>query len=306
MALFAVRAQLSVGMHFCMLCVCKTATMKPERLLMQCTFEFAGSGSAFTAFADNFHSNMLLTVRDSVLGTQRLLIDCGSDARLSLPRIGIHNVTDITAVYISHLHADHIGGLEWLALQSKYGPVPHRPRLLTSQYLVKPLWEQSLAGGLCFSDDGVVDMSYYFDVEPIAGQPCETDGKFTFAGIDFAVIPVPHVGYGNPLMCSYGLFFAVAGVKVYLTTDSKFDPDLGSRWYAQQADLIFHDCETGPKTGVHSHFSTLCELPAALKKKMWLYHYNPGPLPSATEHGFLGYVKPGQCFDFQQLSASQR
>jgi len=31
---------------------------------------------------------------------------------------------------------------------------------------------------------------------------------------------------------------------------------------------------------------------------MWLYHYNDGELPYAITDGFLGFVKQGQVFDF--------
>ena len=43
----------------------------------------------------------------------KLLIDCGTDARHSLHELGL-SYKDIEHVYISHLHADHAGGLEWL------------------------------------------------------------------------------------------------------------------------------------------------------------------------------------------------
>ena len=70
---------------------------------------FAGAGSAFTTDADNFQSNMVIETAEG-----RLLIDCGGDARHSTKALGL-KPRDIDAVYISHLHADHIGGLEWLA-----------------------------------------------------------------------------------------------------------------------------------------------------------------------------------------------
>src|SRR5215813_8474415 len=73
-----------------------------------CTMKltFIGTGSAFTM--DNFQSNMLL--EDS---GKRLLIDAGGDVRFALAKVGL-GAKDIDALYISHLHADHIGGIEWL------------------------------------------------------------------------------------------------------------------------------------------------------------------------------------------------
>ena len=45
----------------------------------------------------------------------KLLIDCGSDIRFSLYAAGFSHL-DITDIYISHLHADHAGGLEYIGL----------------------------------------------------------------------------------------------------------------------------------------------------------------------------------------------
>jgi hypothetical protein len=63
-----------------------------------------------------------------------------------------------------------------------------------------------------------------------------------------------------------------------------------------KADLIFHDCETGYKSGVHAHYSDLRGLDAHTKNKMWLYHYNVGDKPDCTEDGFLGWVQKHQRF----------
>ena len=67
------------------------------------------------------------------------------------------------------------------------------------------------------------------------------------------------------------------------------------------AGLIFHDCETGKvKTGIHSHYDDLAQLPAATRAKIWLYGYQPGELPDAVADGFRGFVRPGQRFDLSR------
>ena len=43
---------------------------------------------------------------------------------------------------------------------------------------------------------------------------------------------------------------------------------------------------------------TLATLAPEIKNKMWLYHYNPGPLPNAEKDGFLGFVKKSSLFEF--------
>src|ERR1700733_14991425 len=98
---------------------------------------FVGSGSAFTVGANNYQSNMLLES-----GQKRLLIDCGTDIRLSLYELG-YTYRDIRHVFVSHLHADHIGGLEWLAFTSKFNSGCQKPCLHINHQLVEDLWNRS-------------------------------------------------------------------------------------------------------------------------------------------------------------------
>ncbi len=77
---------------------------------------FLGTGSAFTNGPDNYQSNVLLE-KDG----DTLLIDAGTDIRHSL-REQSFNYSDIKNVYLTHLHCDHCGGFEWLALTSYFDP----------------------------------------------------------------------------------------------------------------------------------------------------------------------------------------
>jgi ribonuclease BN (tRNA processing enzyme) len=78
---------------------------------------FLGSGSAFTM--KNRQSNAILIDSEN---KKSLLIDCGTDIRHSLAKIN-YSHRDISAVYISHAHADHAGGLEWLGFCSYFVPI---------------------------------------------------------------------------------------------------------------------------------------------------------------------------------------
>ena len=104
---------------------------------------FLGTGSAFTL--ENYQSNMVVEVNDGLL-----LIVCGSDARRSAANLG-WSAFDIMDVYVSHLHADHIGGLEWLGFVSYFGrsraDPSARPRLHIRRNLIEGLW-YSLHGGM--------------------------------------------------------------------------------------------------------------------------------------------------------------
>lgn len=260
---------------------------------------FAGCGSAFTVEDDNYQSNIVVTVdgdgeKDPAAARRHLLIDCGSDARFSLPAVGLSRPRDIDAVYITHTHADHIGGLEWLALCSRYGD-RRRPRLIVPAELRESLWTSSLSGALRYSEEGESTLDSYFEVTPV-----EPDGTFTWAGVRFETVPVVHIDGGSVRMMSYGVSLTADGRSVYVSSDGKFDPALATRRYAQQADVIFHDCELGPRSGVHSHYDDLRTLPLPLRQKMWLYHYSPGARPDARADGFRGFVRRGQVFDLER------
>lgn len=249
---------------------------------------FLGSGSAFTVGADNFQSNMMLiSDRD-----QKLLIDAGSDIRFSLRAAGFSHL-DITDIYVSHLHTDHAGGLEYIGFSTKFDPRCDRPNLYLSKELVDELWQHTLSGGMRSIEGNIADLETFFQVHPI-----EKDDQFIWENIAFELIQVNHVDNSYFLMPAYGLRFEVDGVKVFLTTDTKFCLDHNLEHY-QWADLIFEDCETSCfPSSIHAHYKQLLTLPAEIRQKMWLYHYQPGEVPDAKEDGFRGFVKRGQTFDF--------
>jgi ribonuclease BN (tRNA processing enzyme) len=258
---------------------------------------FLGSGSAFTVGTGNFQSNMML-IRDAFdrrPGT-KLLIDAGSDIRFSLRAAGFSHL-DITDIYISHLHADHVGGLEYLGFSTKFDPRCNRPKLYLSKELASELWNRTLSGGMRSIEGDIADLDTFFDVKPI-----EKNGSFVWEDVTFELIRVAHVDNGYFLMPAYGLRFEVDGVKVFLTTDTKLSLDHNLEHY-QWADIIFEDCETArfPST-IHAHYQELLTLPTEIRQKMWLYHYQPGDIPDAKEDGFRGFVQRGQTFDFNNLN----
>jgi ribonuclease BN (tRNA processing enzyme) len=132
----------------------------------------------------------------------------------------------------------------------------------------------------------------------------EHNKYFYWEEIKFYLVKVVHVDSGYLIMPSYGLFFEIDGVKVFLTTDTQFRIDVIGEFY-EKADIIFHDCETSLyPSPVHAHYQELINLPERIKNKMWLYGYQPGELPDAHKDGFLGFVKRGQVFDFSNAQVS--
>ena len=262
---------------------------------------FLGVGSAFAL--DNFQSNMLVDSRG-----RRLLIDCGGDARFALNRLGLR-AADIDALFVSHLHADHIGGIEWLCFSRYFSNGP-KPDLFINSRLAEMLWEQSLRGGMASIQARTMGLDDFFATV----HRLPSNGTFHFGSMHCRPFSTVHYFDGYELVPSYGLLLDVypedssgeelptnEGVptsRVMVTTDTQFCPAQLLDFY-RSADIIFQDCETSVwKSGIHAHFEDLCGLPASIRQKMWLYHYADGPLPDAVTAGFAGFVTQGQIFEF--------
>lgn len=249
---------------------------------------FLGSGSAFTVGFQNYQSNILLEI-----GKDSLLIDAGTDIRHALfDQKKTYN--DIHNVYISHLHGDHSNGLEWLALTRYFKEDSlGQPNLFISETLVDDLWNKILAGGLSTLPNEEACLDSFYNVHPIKHHE-----GFIWHSIHFKLVQTVHYYNNYELMPSFGLLFSYNKKRIFFTSDTQNAPEQLQSFY-QEADIIFHDCETNEaKSGVHAHYTDLVKLPKEIRNKMWLYHYNPGKLPDAKKDGFLGFVVKGQSFEF--------
>ncbi len=256
---------------------------------------FLGSGSAFTVGSDNFHSNMFLIHETG----EKLLIDCGSDIRFSLYKEGFSH-RDITDIYISHLHSDHVGGLEYVGLTTKFDPNCNKPNLYLSHDIAANIWENTLSGGMKSIEGEITTLDSFFNIYSIGDQR-----YFSWKQINFELVKMIHINNGTYVMPTYGLFFELNNIQIFITTDTQLCDEKLKKYY-QEADIIFHDCETSKyPTPVHSHYKELVQLPEHIKQKIWLYGYQPGELPNATEDGFLGFVERGQKFLINDIVLSK-
>ncbi|KKN96861.1 hypothetical protein LCGC14_0165050 [marine sediment metagenome] len=267
---------------------------------------FVGVGSAF-AGAGLGQSNMVIEAESG----KRLLIDCGQRSQDMLhEQYGDSDdpsgLSYIDGVYITHLHADHIGGLEWLALCTYFNPTLGKPKLFCIEGLMHELWDSSLKGGLSTIQGGEATLTTFFDC-----QPLKINDSFVWEDVLLTPVQTVHVVSGYRIMHCYGLMIQKykkgtmtipALPKTFLTGDTQFCPNQLRDFY-KQAATILHDCETTPfRSNVHAHYDDLATLDPEIKERMWLYHYNSVPEVfeghgKAQNNGFAGFVEVGQTFE---------
>ena len=213
---------------------------------------FLGTGSAF---AKTLYNNNLLV---EFAGTN-LLIDCGNKAPIAMHELGL-TTAEIDNIFITHLHADHIGGLEEVALTTKY-LYRKRINLYVKEEMVNELWNHSLKGGLQYTGEisqPQVALDYYFNVFPISGE------SFKIKNTTFHLFPTRHVQG----MKSFGLFFN----KVFFSGDSQFDEELINE-FIDRSNLFFYDSDF-MKNPVHTYYRDMMKIPKEKRYKVFLMHYS--------------------------------
>lgn len=223
----------------------------------------------------------------STHGSRLLLVDCGFTVPESLFELGI--MDRVTDVLITHMHADHIGGLETLGFYNYFTRGKrdeNRPNLyLASDLLAHVLWEHGLKAGMGVHHDEKreavhANLESYFKVR--TGTRVSIPG---LPGIEF--FETPHVTE----MENYGVRFDNG---VYYSGDTIDLPPADPQ-------LIFQDCSFGQSDGseVHIAYARLKdELAPEVKAKTHLVHLTDGyQKHDPKEDGFAGYVLPDQIFE---------
>ncbi len=262
---------------------------------------FIGRGGAFAPISIG-NSNMILTSDSGKM----MLIDFGTTAPYIMRDEMNIDFKDVDSVYITHQHADHVGGLELFAFSRYFMPKMEnnifiKPKLYCIKSLMRELWDNTLKGGLESLQGKIMTLTDYFECKPIMENK-----SFDWEGYRFFPIQTVHVRSGYIIKNSYGLTInkihqengkshIVRSEAVYITSDTQFD--VGLMEFYKNSRLIFHDCETTPfKSNVHPNYADLKTLPEDVKNKMWLYHYGQH-VETFKQDGFAGFVEKGQIFE---------
>ncbi|SFE12836.1 Ribonuclease BN, tRNA processing enzyme [Paenibacillus algorifonticola] len=224
--------------------------------------QMIGTGSAFAKKYDN--NNALIEVPGF-----KLLVDCG----ITLPK-ALHETNrsfdELDAVLISHIHGDHVGGLEEYAFQMMflYGK---KPVLYIASSLVEPLWEQTLRGGL--TQGPLQSIDDFFEVRRLE----EGVEHELHPGLTVRLLQTEHIVGKN----SYSFIF---NQHFFYSADMKFSQALLEQLVENGVNTIFHDCQLIAPGVVHACLDELLTLPEPLQEKVWLMHYGD------TMENYIGHT----------------
>ncbi len=186
---------------------------------MTVRLHFLGTGNAF-ADGGRSHAAILVSAPEG-----RILLDCGGTSLPPLRRVC--DPTSIDAVYITHLHGDHFGGLPYLVMQQKFSPrtkplIVGGPPSLERRYL-----------------DSAISLYADFYATPIRFEipfTVLTPAPVRLGPAEVSAHPVEHVPESEP----HGLRVRIGGTLIAYSGDAKWSAAIPP--LAEGADLFI--CET--------------------------------------------------------------
>ncbi len=258
---------------------------------------FIGTGNAFTK--TSFQTNLLI-----IKGDQHILVDCGTLCSYAYENLYNGKITDIKNLLLTHPHADHIGGVEELALAGKY-ITKRKLNLIITDEFKKLLWDESLKGGIQYSEEGKMTFDDYFNqVKPkrIQKKPFEMF-EIETCNVNLKIFRTRHVTTKkNSLKASQISYGLIIDDKVLFTADTQYNrPQLKYLLDKyKNIEVIFHDCDIkGFSRGVHAAYDELTTLPPEIKAKTYLCHYSEAVNTiDALVDGFAGLAKHWVYYDF--------
>lgn len=228
---------------------------------------FAGVGAARAK--SHFQTNFLI-----VKGDHHVMVDLGMTAPTALDQLGI-DLCDLEVVLPTHGHADHVGGMESLAIDCRY-VCKKKPALVVNPEWERVLWENSLRGGLEYNEQNPegnrLTLRDYFDIiQPVwkTNSPREI-WTCSIGDIDLEIFRTKHTpDSAEGWQDSFLSFGVMIDNRVFVSCDTRFDPDLITLY--RHAEYMFHDVQFFPGA-VHAPLADLHTLDDEVKSKMELIH----------------------------------
>ena len=211
----------------------------------------------------------------------QLMIDCGQEALSAfLEAYG----QAPSALFITHVHMDHVAGLERLFYKTYFDPQRRgRVRLYVPASVVVHL-QSRLADYPGVIAEGGANWWDAFQLVPVSRG-------FWHAGYWYEVFPVRH----HLPETAFGL--RLQGSLVW-TGDTRPIPEMLAR-HADAAELIAHDCALSGNPS-HTGVDDLeREYDSALRARMVLYHYGSGAEGEALRERGYRVARPGEVLALQ-------
>lgn len=167
----------------------------------------------------------------------------------------------IDDVLITHVHGDHMNGLEGVAFFKHFAQ--QRPlKLHTASKVKEGLWEKRLVSsmGQLWNGQTFRELAFedYFAWNEVTIERSTQIGPFTVTGR----MTKHHVP-------TSALFIECQGRSIGISSDTAFDPELIGD-FLSRADLIVHETNHGP---AHTAYADLLTVDRDIKKRMHLIHY---------------------------------
>jgi len=237
-----------------------------------------GTGGALCDWRTNYNTNAVLHTLEGPF-----LIDCGVTAPQSLRELFIPP-WELVGVFLTHMHSDHVGGLEQLIWERFYtgptGPGWKDTPIYGSNAMRGPI-RRALFDAIDTMSrrDGITQAGGYELLVKFNLIDPQGSGV-TIGGSHLRAIPTHHITGVDVDKPTCGLLIREAGVStggIYWSSDCMFDSEVGSKF--PDVDVILHDCTFMPKFPgtVHTHYQDLKVLPPLVKKKIILTHHTAVP-----------------------------
>lgn len=222
-----------------------------------------GCGDAFGAggrLQTSFH------VRSA---SSTLLIDCGTSTLIGMRRLGLEP-NDIDAVFVTHLHGDHFGGLPWFLIDGQYVSKRTRPLFVTGPRGIEARYltaAEALYPGVTTNNPG-------FD---IVFREYEEQKPLDIDGVMVTPFEVKHPSGAPP----YALRFMLEGKVIAFTGDTGWVEVLCE--VARGADLFISECFQYDVTlPIHLDYATIDANYGRLNAKRVLLTHMGEAMLSAT------------------------